>query len=137
MDLRERVVKLVREYYAEAGAPPSMRYIARALGVSTKTLYKVFPGGIREVYEAAGLKQSNGVPDEFADFLSLYREYLRLSGQRECPASICTFISEVQGYVRSRLGQAAASRLAEAPLSTFNRVARVYLKVRKGGADSA
>lgn len=140
MDLRERVVKLVREYCAEKGSPPSMRYLARALGVSTKTLYKAFPGGIEEVYEAAGVKraaveQANALPSDCAEFFLLYSEYLKLNGLKESAGSICAFVSEVREYVRSRLGQKAAAKLVEAPLSTFNKIARVYLEVRRSGVE--
>jgi AcrR family transcriptional regulator len=140
MELRERVVKLVKEYYAERGSLPSMRYLARALGVSTKTLYKAFPGGIEEVYEAAGIKQgrveqAGTLPSECAEFFLLYSEYLKLNGLRESAESICAFIADVREYVRSRLGQAAAAKLAEAPLSTFNKIARMYLEVRRSEAE--
>ncbi|MCS7104648.1 MAG: hypothetical protein NZ954_03685 [Thermofilaceae archaeon] len=135
MSLRDRVLKVVREYYSEKGSLPSMRYVARTLGISTKTLYKVFPGGAQEVYESAGValkdKQLAELSASYVEFFALFNEYLKVSGMSESLASLSAFINDVQEYVRKRLGQAAASRLADAPLSTFNRVARVFLEVRK------
>ncbi|MEM0226521.1 MAG: TusE/DsrC/DsvC family sulfur relay protein [Thermofilaceae archaeon] len=131
MSLRDRVVKLVQEYYAREGSPPSMRYVARTLRISTKTLYKLFPGGAEEVYRAAGIKREDSVPSSFTEFLQLYTEYLRLSGRSESAESLCGFISDVLEHVRSRLGRAAAERLAQSPLSVFNRVAKLYLEARR------
>jgi hypothetical protein len=58
---------------------------------------------------------------------------LKLNGLRESAESICAFIADVREYVRSRLGQAAAAKLAEAPLSTFNKIARMYLERARAG----
>jgi len=126
MELRDRVVRLVREYYARHGRPPSVRYIARELRVSTKTLYKVFPRGIGEVYRAAGVEREE-LPESYREFLQLYREYLERSGLGDSAESLQLFITGVLEYVRSRLGRGAAERLAKKPLRVFNRVARLYL----------
>lgn len=131
MSLRDRIVKLVQEYYAKEGSPPSMRYVARALRISTKTLYKLFPGGAEEVYRTAGIRRGDEVQGSFAEFLQLYSEYLKLSGRAETVEALSSFIADVHEHVRSRLGQAAAERLTQSPLSVFNRVAKLYLEARR------
>ena len=126
------MVKLVQDYYLEHGHPPSMRYIARALRISTKTLYRAFPGGAEEVYRAAGVGGGE-LPDSYEEFVRLYREYLRLSGLPDSAATLSGFVSEVLEYVRGRLGRAAAEGLARKPLSVFNKIARIYLRARSRG----
>ncbi|RLE85281.1 MAG: hypothetical protein DRJ96_06930 [Thermoprotei archaeon] len=135
MELRERVLNLVREYYREKGSPPSMRHIARVLKVSTRTLYRAFPGGITQIYEMAGVPVAAGrrrVPESLAEFYALYRRYLSRRGCGESLGTLLRFIREVSEFVKARLGQAAVERLEEKPLSTFNKIARLYLEVEGG-----
>lgn len=130
--MRERVLNLVREYYRERGSPPSMRHIARVLKVSTRTLYKAFPGGVSQIYQMAGVTvaaRREGAPESLAEFYSLYRRYLEKRRLGESLGSLRRFVEEVEEYVRSRLGRAAVERLEERPLSTFNKIARLYLEV--------
>lgn len=131
MSLRDRVVKFVRDYCAEQGRPPSMRCIAKALRVSTKTLYRLFPGGVEEVYRAAGVKREEASPGDLAELLHLYREYLQLDGLEDSAQSLLSFLTGVLEYVRSKLGRAAAERLAQSPLSVFIKVAHLYVEARR------
>ncbi|RLF04478.1 MAG: hypothetical protein DRK00_06650 [Thermoprotei archaeon] len=135
MELRERVLNLVREYYRERGSPPSMRHIARVLKVSTRTLYRAFPGGISQIYEMAGVPiavRRERPPESLAEFYALYKRYLSRRGWGESLGTLLKFIRDVEEYVRARLGRAAVRRLEERPLSTFNKIARLYLEVERG-----
>ncbi|MEM1509378.1 MAG: TusE/DsrC/DsvC family sulfur relay protein [Thermofilaceae archaeon] len=131
MTLREEVLNYVREYYAANGLPPSIRDIAKNLKVSTRTLYSLFPGGVEQVYETAGLNPQLGKASRYAELFSLYREYLYVKGCEENILTLIEFIESVREFVRARLGASAAERLEKAPLNTFNKVARIYLKKMK------
>ena len=137
MELRERVLEFVRSYYKERGTPPSMRHIARSLRISTKTLYTLFPGGVEQVYRMAGVAPCWRWYGKYSEFFSLYREYTRLKKRKESLSSLMDFIDDVRKYVKSRLGYAAVKKLEEAPLTTFNKVARLYLKVLEGGCKGS
>ena len=138
VELKERVLKLVQEYYRERGSPPSMRHIARTLRVSTKTLYRAFPGGIKQIYELAGVPRvavgaGARVSKSVAEFFRLYREFLSEEYPEkpvESLGSLEAFINSVKAFVERRLGQQAVRRLEELPLSNFNKIAKVYLESR-------
>lgn len=135
MALRERVLSYVREYYAANGLPPSIRDIARSLKISTRTLYSLFPSGVEQIYEAAGLNPQLGKASRYAELFSLYREYLQAKGRGENILTLIEFIEGVREFVREKLGASAAERLEKAPLSTFNKVARIYVKRVKSGVQ--
>ena len=145
VELEERVLKLVQEYYKERGSPPSMRHIARTLRVSTKTLYRAFPGGIKQIYELAGvprvvIRGGVRVSKNMAEFFRLYREFLseEYPGEPvESLGSLEVFINSVKVFVERRLGRQAVRRLEELPLSNFNKVAKVYLESRRRKAKLA
>ncbi len=133
MALREKVLNYVRDYYAAKGLPPSTRDIAGNLKISTRTLYSLFPGGVEQIYEAAGLNPRLGKASRYAELFSLYREYLQAKGRGENMLTLIEFIEGVREFVREKLGASAAEKLEKAPLSTFNKVARIYVKrVRSG-----
>ena len=53
--LREKVIGYVQTAYREGRGVPSLAEMKREFGVSNRELYKVFPGGLREICELAGV----------------------------------------------------------------------------------
>lgn len=119
-------MRLVREYYKDRGSPPSVRYIARRLRVSTRTIYREFPGGVQEIYRLAGISEKREVPELLAEFMELYAVYGEKRGYTL--GSLEEFISGTKAFLESRLGPWAVERLTKLPLSSFNKIARMYLE---------
>jgi hypothetical protein len=78
---REKIVQFIRKEYKKTEKNPSIRGICKGLGLTTKALYEVFPGGTPEMCAAAG------VPEDEASRAALEKASRALKEKRIKAAS--------------------------------------------------